>query len=339
MGEASQASASLLTALSLFSFTQQNRTFAFQSRYRWLPPPLPRPHRQASAGRSASQVAAGWGLQEVVIWQGCSRTGEGLPLAGPTRPGPPGSLWYLRKQMQSRLRQAPYRAWHRPARSPEDQAVQQASPWPQACIRPAGRHLPRGSGLLPARAPRSLLVVIGGVGKGELQAVGLGQQQADVPVTPVGCGQVLQEEQQLLEERDRPSQRKRQRRAAGLRGCRPGRTWPAAWVGGCDELRGRLASPAPPSSSPAVGSPLVLPTGPGPAARRMPRLRRRTAGVLGAVPPQHFTAVTPLTDTPAPRAQEPRPRPLTGGSTDRKEAAIPGRLQAQISVHLVTLQQ
>lgn len=73
-----------------------------------------------------------------------------------------------------------------------------ASSWPQACIRPAGRHLPRGSGLLPARAPRSFLVVIGGVGKGELQAVGLGQQQADVPVTPLGCGQVLQEEQQLL---------------------------------------------------------------------------------------------------------------------------------------------
>lgn len=58
--------------------------------------------------------------------------------------------------------------------------------------------LPRGGGLLPARAPRSLLVVIGGVGKGKFQAVGLGQQQADVPVPPVGRGQVLQEEQQLL---------------------------------------------------------------------------------------------------------------------------------------------
>lgn len=43
VGDASQASASLLTALSLFSFTQQNRTSAFQSRNRWLPPPLPRP--------------------------------------------------------------------------------------------------------------------------------------------------------------------------------------------------------------------------------------------------------------------------------------------------------
>ncbi|ELK07532.1 hypothetical protein PAL_GLEAN10004168 [Pteropus alecto] len=56
-----------------------------------------------------------------------------------------------------------------------------ARPW-ACCLRGAG----------------SLLVVAGGVGKGELQAVGLGQQQADVLVTPVGRGQVLEEKQQLL---------------------------------------------------------------------------------------------------------------------------------------------
>ena len=60
-------------------------------------------------------------------------------------------------------------------------------------------------GHCPAReahcsALASLLVVIGGVREGELEAVGLGQQQADVLVTPVGGGQVLKEEQQLLGE-------------------------------------------------------------------------------------------------------------------------------------------
>lgn len=40
--------------------------------------------------------------------------------------------------------------------------------------------------------------MIGGVREGKLEAVGLGQQQADVLVAPVGCGQVLEEEQQLL---------------------------------------------------------------------------------------------------------------------------------------------
>lgn len=43
--------------------------------------------------------------------------------------------------------------------------------------------------------------MIGGVGEGKLEAVGLGQQQADVFIAPVGRGQVLKEEQQLLGER------------------------------------------------------------------------------------------------------------------------------------------
>ena len=40
--------------------------------------------------------------------------------------------------------------------------------------------------------------MIGGVCEGKLEAIGLSQQQADVLVIPVGSGQVLEEEQQLL---------------------------------------------------------------------------------------------------------------------------------------------
>lgn len=50
-------------------------------------------------------------------------------------------------------------------------------------------------------APRSLLVVIRGVCEGKLEAVGLGQQQADILVIPASGRQVLEKEQQLLEER------------------------------------------------------------------------------------------------------------------------------------------
>lgn len=52
-------------------------------------------------------------------------------------------------------------------------------------------------------APRSLLVVIRGVCEGKLEAVGLGQQQADILVVPAGSRQVLEKEQQLLKERKR----------------------------------------------------------------------------------------------------------------------------------------
>lgn len=54
----------------------------------------------------------------------------------------------------------------------------------------------------------SALVVVGGVGEGELQAVGVGQQQAHVGVAPLRGGQVLQEQEQLLREsrvRQRPA--------------------------------------------------------------------------------------------------------------------------------------
>lgn len=77
--------------------------------------------------------------------------------------------------------------------------------------------------------------------------------------------------------------------------------------------------------------------------------------MLGAVPPQHFTAVTYVTDSPAPRVQALVGPGLAEGRSlgpatscpiyslealqNWKEGAIPGRLQAHISVHLVTLQQ
>lgn len=51
-------------------------------------------------------------------------------------------------------------------------------------------------------APGSLFVVIGGVCEGKLEAIGLGQQQADVLVIPAGSRQVLEEEQQLLGEKE-----------------------------------------------------------------------------------------------------------------------------------------
>lgn len=98
------------------------------------------------------------------------------------------------------------RGWHLPHLSPEARTC----PLALFGISEAGGSLPArpGAGLglaspgrtglssraSPVSSLGSLLVVIGGVGKGELEAVGLGQQQADVLVIPVGRGQVLQEE-------------------------------------------------------------------------------------------------------------------------------------------------
>lgn len=45
--------------------------------------------------------------------------------------------------------------------------------------------------------------MIGGVCEGKLEAIGLGQQQADVLVIPAGSRQILEEEQQLLGEGER----------------------------------------------------------------------------------------------------------------------------------------
>lgn len=103
------------------------------------------------------------------------------------------------------------------------------APQGQGCpARPLLGHRPVASkrmgavrGVGPAAGPHSLLVVIGGVGKGELQAVGLGQQQADVFIAPVGRGQVLQQQQQLL-----GGERVREATAAGRR--RPGSS-PQSW--------------------------------------------------------------------------------------------------------------
>lgn len=48
--------------------------------------------------------------------------------------------------------------------------------------------------------------MIGGVCEGKLEAIGLGQQQADVLVIPAGSRQILEEEQQLLGEGGRDRQ-------------------------------------------------------------------------------------------------------------------------------------
>lgn len=69
--------------------------------------------------------------------------------------------------------------------------------------RPATAQAERGcypQGEATAMGPGSLLVVIGGVCEGKLEAIGLGQQQADVLVIPAGSRQILEEEQQLLGE-------------------------------------------------------------------------------------------------------------------------------------------
>lgn len=84
----------------------------------------------------------------------------------------------------------------------QDGAAPQGSAWPAPTQR--GLQLARQGedAACTARplslAPGSLLVVIGSICKDELEAVGLGQQKADVLVTPAGGGQVLEEEEQLL---------------------------------------------------------------------------------------------------------------------------------------------
>lgn len=121
--------------------------------------------------------------------------------------------------------------------------------------------------------PASLLIVIRGVGEGKLEAVGLGQQQADVLVIPVGGGQVLEKKQQLLG-------RKRQ---AQVRGGDPQwragdprkleRKTQAQVRGGDPQWRagdpGKLAQPAAaPCSSPAGPQASSHSPRPIPAARR-----------------------------------------------------------------------
>lgn len=62
--------------------------------------------------------------------------------------------------------------------------------------------------------------MVGGIGEGKLETVSLSQQQADVLVPPVGSGQVLQEEQQLLGETERESETS-QRKGRGMAGRDP----------------------------------------------------------------------------------------------------------------------
>lgn len=154
------------------------------------------------------QQATGWGWG---LPLGCLRPGvQGGHLARilqgqgggllthiwPPKPGPaPGSLWYLRKRRPLHSHQpwtTPGPRWQVAAGWGSHKVVHGWDPLRQFCNWPVGRVTPQKQG------PSSLLVVIGGIREGKLEAIGLSQQQADVPVTPAGSGQVLEEEEQLL---------------------------------------------------------------------------------------------------------------------------------------------
>lgn len=164
--------------------------------------PVPVPAPEAGSPRAAAGSPGG------VIWQGRSRTGRARPPTGPARPGPSAALFGFSATGRS------------PARPGPSCASRLRAPG-AGC--PAGCSLATactGGGACPLRGAcggRSLLVVIGGVGEGELQAVGLGQQQADLLVAPARRGQVLQEEQQLLG-RDGRSEGTAGQRAPRVRG-------------------------------------------------------------------------------------------------------------------------
>lgn len=151
-------------------------------------------------------------------WHPDSRPlGEGLPLRPPRLGAPRGGR--LARMLQGRERGTPgpslaprgrdppwlslvsqktEAAWPSPGPGPRPgQPLQQGLSLAVAFSRPAVGCAARG-GEATAVGPGSFLVVIGGVREDKLEAVGLGQQQADVFVAPVGCGQVLEEEQQLL---------------------------------------------------------------------------------------------------------------------------------------------
>lgn len=134
------------------------------------------------------------------------RDGGHFPCPGPLGSGP-------RRRSFGKDTAGTGRGWNLPHLSPEARTC----PLALFGISEAGGSLPArpGAGLGPAGPGRtglssraspvsslgSLLVVIGGVGKGELEAVGLGQQQADVLVIPEGCGQVLRKSSSSCGER------------------------------------------------------------------------------------------------------------------------------------------
>lgn len=162
-------------AFRLYFILSLNRSsFAFQTRYQAATPPSAPAPPTGSANRQPPEAG---------IWQG--RCWDGRGTSAP-KPGPSLALFGISETggpVPASPGRTPGRVWA----------------WPVLAGRgrPA-RPLPPGPAAATGSGPGSLLVVIGGVGEGELEAVGLGQQQADVLVAPVGGGQVLQEEQQLL---------------------------------------------------------------------------------------------------------------------------------------------
>lgn len=140
----------------------------------------------------------------VGVWQGHSRDRvRGAP--DPSLAPKAGTLPWLSLVSQKTGAAPPPQPWTPGptlASRLQDAAAPQGSAWPAPAQR--GLQLSR-QGEDAARtvrplslAPGSLLVVIGGICEDELEAVGLGQQQTDVLVTPAGSRQVLEEEQQLL---------------------------------------------------------------------------------------------------------------------------------------------
>ena len=156
-----------------------------------------------------------------------------------------------------------------------------ASPRPRACSPRRGGGAAPGQGEACCAGPSSFLVVIGGVREGKLQAVGLSQQQADVLIAPLGCGQVLKEEQQLLgEERQARVRAGDQPRGRGLQ-TRGSPWWGLASSGGEPE---RALQPPDPMN--CVPSPLD----PEPRSQeKAPRMALHTSGrrcwEAEAVPP------------------------------------------------------
>lgn len=140
--------------------------------------------------RGAASQAARGGAHEVGVWQG--RSGAGGGALGPHGRPLPGSLVSREAEAARPHQPCP---WPAPRPGGPLQRGLLSSSLAEACSRRQQRCPAWGA---RCGGPASLLVVIGGVREGELEAVGLSQQQADVLVTPVGGGQVLKEEQQLL---------------------------------------------------------------------------------------------------------------------------------------------
>lgn len=116
-----------------YSFTRQNRMFAFQSQRDGS---CPCPCADAGSPRAAAGSPGG------VIWQGRSRTGRARPSTGPAAGTLLCSLWFLSN------RPPPCQDWAVPAplAGARGRAVQPAAPGPRPA--PAGGACPRGGPVL-----------------------------------------------------------------------------------------------------------------------------------------------------------------------------------------------